>query len=60
MSRRKYPYISGRTKMKPQQGKQLCTECQKPAEYRCCIQVSWFRGDDEYEYRCEEHSKQEP
>jgi len=64
MSKRKYPYIYRRSKLsdkhKPKTPPgQQCSKCLAPATYRCEIQVNWFRGDDEYEYRCDAHSKQE-
>jgi hypothetical protein len=56
-----YPYLAGRRPLKPQHiasQKPACKVCGEPALYRCEIQVNWFRGDDENELRCAEHSKE--
>lgn len=58
MSNRKYPYIYGRQKMRADHTKP-CAVCKKPATYICDVQYSWFRGDDEREHRCDDHSKNE-
>lgn len=56
MGKRQYPYIFQRYKLKP--GLQHdCSLCKELALYLCEIQVNWFRGDDESEFRCEAHSR---
>jgi len=61
VSKRQYPFIYGRKKLTQfvdHGAPVVCTKCDTRALYRCEIQYNWFRGDDEYEARCEAHSKQ--
>lgn len=53
---RKYPRITERKKFTRPTGT-FCTICKAPALYRCNIEYNIFRGEDESEHRCEEHSR---
>lgn len=60
MDHPKYPRISHffRYKGNPKRFKDQKCPCGLQAVGRVEIQVSWFRGDDEIELRCEEHKDQ--
>ncbi len=35
-----------------------CGLCDMPATHTAVVPVSWFRGEDERIFRCEEHAKE--
>ena len=59
MSKRKYPYYSGSTPLKPkgrppQPVTAKCAHCDATAAYHIVIQTGWFRGDDDEYLVCEQ------
>lgn len=52
MSKRHYPYLSSKKKLEE---KKQCEKCDKQATWELEWQNSWFRGDDEIEWLCDEH-----
>lgn len=51
----KYPRI-GNVEKHPRNTSERCL-CGAMAKYRVEIQVNFFRGDDEIEWRCQEHKR---
>lgn len=56
MSKRTYPHISGRNRLR---AVPMCCICGQVAHWSVTVQVSWFRGEDEVREVCEAH-KQTP
>lgn len=51
-----YPRI-GQTEKRFKNTAPNCKICKGIGKYRVHIEVDWFRGDDEVEWRCEEHKR---
>lgn len=54
MSKRRYPYISERKKLRLWPP---CLICDEPSRWVVTVQTSWFRSDDEVAYLCHQHQK---
>lgn len=50
---REYPRISKSEMLKRSP---MCP-CGEAAQWRLTVQVSWFRGDDEFAFRCDKHRR---
>ena len=57
MTKRAYPYVSGRKKLRhwPE-----CILCGRQSQWCVTIQTSWFRSDDEVAYVCHGHREAKP
>ena len=49
-----YPVI-GRVENKPKSRGVFCKACGEPATCKVHIEVSWFRGEDEVYWSCDNH-----
>jgi len=56
VSGREYPRWSWSTRLKPNTTK-MCAihDCDQPAEWSVCLEVSWFRGEDVTANFCKAH-----